>query len=256
MKPLDLSFLLLLTLTAGNAYTQERKKITDESGTKYSPISETYYVLTSDPGIKDGPYQMTLRDKLILTGLYDHGQKDSLWEAYTNLQNFHILISKKWYAQGKMTGKWEMFTQQGKPEYSYDFTTGTLTYPEGHKDKADTGTLIYQTAAGDWTRGHLDKNLIPLYSSGEWLSYLNRSFRYPDDAVNNEIQGTVVISMTVNEEGQATNYSVFKSAAPVLDKEALRVISAFQHQFVPAEKDGKKVKVLYLQPLAFKLEKG
>jgi TonB family protein len=211
-------------------------------------------VLKSDPGIKDGPYRMMFRDKLILTGFYNHGQKDSLWEAYTNLQSLHILISKKWYTQGKMTGKWEMFNSQGKPEHSYDFTTGTLISPEGHK--ADTSTLIYQDAAGNWTRALLDKNPVPLYSSGEWLSYLNRSFRYPDEAVNNEIQGTVVISMTVDEEGHATNYSVFKSAAPVLDKEALRVISEFQHLFVPAEKDGRKVKVLYLQPLAFRMEKG
>jgi len=254
MKPLNLPFLLLLILTAGTGFTQERKKVTDESGTKYSRITETYYVLKADPGVKDGPYQMTLRDKPILTGFYDHGKKDSLWEAYTNLQLLHILLSKKWYTKGKMTGKWEMFDQQGKPEYSYDFTSGTLTYPEGHK--ADTSTLIYQTAAGDWTRARLDKNPIPLYSSGDWLSYLNRNFRYPDEAVNNEIQGTVVISMTVDEEGHATNYTVFKSAAPVLDKEALRVISEFQHQFVPAEKDGKKVKVLYFQPLKFQMEKG
>jgi TonB family protein len=254
MRPLNPSFLLLLMLTASTAMSQERKKVTEESGTKGSGTSEVYYVLKSDPGIKDGPYQVMFRDKLILSGFYDHGQKDSLWEAYTNLQSFHILISKKWYAQGKMTGKWEMFNQQGKPEHSYDFSTGALIYPEGHK--ADTSTFIYQTATGDWSRARLDKNPVPLYSSGEWLSYLNRSFRYPDDAVNNEIQGAVVISMTVDEEGHATNYTVFKSAAPVLDKEALQVISEFQHLFVPAEKDGKKVKVLFLQTLMFKLEKG
>jgi TonB family protein len=251
MKPLNLSFLLLLTVTAGNAFAQERKKVTDESGTKYSRINETYYVLTSDPGTKDGPYQMTLRNKLILTGLYDHGQKDSLWEAYNNA---NILISKKWYAQGKMTGKWEMFDWKGEPEYSYDFTTGTLTYPEGHK--ADTTTFFYLTAAGDWARTRLDKNPIPLYGSGEWLTYLVRNFRYPDDAVNNEIQGTVVISMIIDEEGHASNYSVFKSAVPVLDKEALRVVAEFQHLFVPAEKDGKNVKSLFLRPVTFKLEKG
>ena len=250
MKPLNLSFLLLLTVTAGTAFTQERKKVTDESGTKYARISETYYVLKSDPGTKDGPYQMTLRDKLILTGFFDHGQKDSLWEAYNNA---HILVSKKWYARGKTTGKWEMFNWKGEPEYSYDFTTGTLTYPEDHK--ADTATFFYLTASGEWTRTQLDKDPIPLYSSGEWLFYLLHNFRYPDDAVNNEIQGTVVIGITVDEEGLATNYAVFKSAVPVLDKEALRVVSTFQHLFVPAEKDGKKVKSLFLRPVRFKLEK-
>jgi hypothetical protein len=91
-----------------------------------------------------------------------------------------------------MTGKWEMFNWKGEPDYTYDFTTGSIAYIAPHK--ADTATYIYQTPAGDWVRS-------------------------------------------------------------TLDQEALRVVSSFEHQFIPAEKGGKKVKPLFLQPMVFKLEK-
>jgi len=253
MSPRNLPFLLLI-LAATTAWSQERKKLTNESGDKYSRTVETWYVLKTDPEVKDGPYKKAYNGKVILTGFYTHGQKDSVWEDYASNMFKRTLVTRKKYTQGKMTGKWEIFNWKGEPEYTYDFNNGVLTYPENHK--ADTTTFFYMTATGDWVRTSLDKNPIPLYGSGEWLSYLNRSFRYPDDAVNNEIQGTVIISMIVDEKGNASDYAVFKSVAPSLDQEALRVVSSFEHRFVPAEKDGKKVKSLYLRTVTFKLEKG
>src|SRR5882757_9454065 len=32
-----------------------------------------------------------------------------------------------------------------------------------------------------------------------WLRYLNKNFRYPDDAVNNEVQGTVIVQFIVDK---------------------------------------------------------
>ena len=95
---------------------------------------------------------------------------------------------------------------------------------------------------------------VPLYGPGEWLSYLNSNLRYPDEAVNNGLQGKVIISMVVNEDGHPSDYAVFQKVAPSLDQEALRVVSSYEHLFIPAEKDGKKVKSLYMSPIIFKME--
>lgn len=109
-------FLLpVFLLTAGAAYPQERKKITDRSGTKYVKDVETYYVLKAEPGTKDGPYQKTRNGKLIISGFYDHGQKDSLWEMYAYSVSGQLPISKKRYMKGKPGGKWEFYDQKGMP---------------------------------------------------------------------------------------------------------------------------------------------
>lgn len=256
MRPYSLPFLLLVLLTTNTVRSQEREEVTNESGSVSPRIKEIYFVLKSDKSVKDGPYQQFWNDKLILTGFYNNGQKDSVWESYST---WHILLARKWYAQGKMTGKWEFFDLGRALAYSYDFVTGKTTYPENSKQgkalQRDTTTYFYQTSSGDWVRGKLDKDPLPLFGPAEWLNYLNNSFRYPDEAVDKEQQGTVLISMVVDENGQVSNYAVSQKAAPSLDQEALRVVSSYERLYIPGEKDGKKVKTLFLQPIIFKMQK-
>lgn len=255
MKRHHLNLLLLSILLSTSTFSQDRKKITNSIGDKYALTKETYYVLKSDNTIKDGPYQLVQRDLLTQSGTYTNGQKDSIWEyyAYDRLKN-QIVLSRKWYAQGQKTGKWEFFNLDGNKEAAYDFTTDQVTYPPS--SQRDTTTYYYQTSSGDWVRGNLDTNPIKLYGSAEWQRYLNRNFRYPNEAVEKELMGIVLISIMVDENGEPSNFAVFQKAAPSLDKEALRVVSAYDHAFTPAIKDGKKVKSLYIIPITFKLERG
>jgi len=248
MRPYILS-VLLLALTS-TAFSQQRKKVTDMSGDKHHKIKEVYFVLRSDNTVRDGSYQQFRNDKLIVSGYYRNGQKDSVWEAYSNTQ---AILSRKWYDHGRMTGKWEFFNGNGETSYTYDFGTSKVTYLSG-SPRSDTSTCFYRNDAGEWIRGRLDQAAVPLFSPGEWLSYLNDNFRYPDEAVDKNLQGKVIISMIVDENGQVSDYAVSTSAAPSLDKEALRVVSSHENIFAPAQKDGKKVRSICFQPLIFKLE--
>ncbi|HVU57321.1 MAG TPA: energy transducer TonB [Puia sp.] len=248
MRPFYLCFLLFLTATAV-ASAQERKLITSQSGDRYRRVKEVYFVLRSDNSIKDGPYQQWLNDKLEISGHYKNGQKDSVWEIY----NRQILQTRKHYDHGKMVGKWEFYTWQGEPFYTYDFATDKACYPAG-PIASDTATHFYLNEAGQWVRGRLDQDIIPLFSPGEWLNFLNRNLKFPDAAVINNEQGRVVISMLVDENGQASDYAVYTSVSRSLDKEALRVVSAHDNLFAPAQKNGKKIRSIYLQPIIFKME--
>jgi len=248
MRPYNLSLLLLLIATS--AFSQQRKKVTDMPGDKHHKIKEVYYVLRSDNTVRDGPYQQLRNDRLTVSGYYKNGQKDSVWEMYSNTQ---AILSRKWYDHGRMTGKWEFFNSNGEISYTYDFATSKVTYTSA-QPRSDTATCIYRNDAGEWVRGHLDQPAVPLFGPAEWLSYLNDNFRYPDEAVEKHLQGKVVISMVVDENGQVSDYAVSTSAAPSLDKEALRVVSSHENLFAPAQKDGKKVRSVVFQPLVFKLE--
>jgi len=66
--------------------------------------------------------------------------------------------------------------------------------------------------------------------------------RYPDEGLNKNLQGEVVISITVDEKGAITNYDLVKTAYPCLDQEALRIIKPYPFEVIPAENDGKKIK--------------
>jgi TonB family protein len=251
-KPLPI-LLLLFILPHANLSAQEREQITHTSGPKNAKTGEVYDVLKEDTTIKDGQYQLLRGGKIILTGHYDHGQKDSVWESYGA---WHKLISRRWYAKGQRNGQWEFFGYQGEPEWSYDFTTNKATVQRLVQPFSDPSACYYPSDSGAWVNTQPDKPLIVLSGSGEWLIFLNRTLRYPDEAVNKNLMGDVLISVNVDETGAITDFGIAKSAAPSLDAEALRIVKLYPFEFIPAEKVGKKIKAQLRVPVRFKLENG
>ena len=89
-----------------------------------------------------------------------------------------------------------------------------------------------------------------------WLRYLNKNLRYPDDAVNNEIQGAVVVQFIVDRDGTVSNVEVLSGPANGgLREEAIRVIKK-SGKWTPAIQNGHQVKSYKKQPIVFKLEGG
>jgi periplasmic protein TonB len=87
-----------------------------------------------------------------------------------------------------------------------------------------------------------------------WLRYLNKNLRYPDDAVNNEIQGTVIVQFIVDKEGNVSDVQPISGPENGgLREEAVRVIKK-SGKWTPAVQNGRQVKSYKKQPIVFKLE--
>ncbi|HVS98631.1 MAG TPA: TonB family protein [Puia sp.] len=86
-----------------------------------------------------------------------------------------------------------------------------------------------------------------------WLRYLNKNFRYPEDALNNEVQGTVVVEFIVDKEGSVSDVqAVSGPTTGGLREEAMRVIRQ-SGKWTPAIQNGRKVKSYKKQPIIFEL---
>ncbi|MBE7170128.1 MAG: energy transducer TonB [Williamsia sp.] len=86
-----------------------------------------------------------------------------------------------------------------------------------------------------------------------WLAYLNRTFSYPQEAVRNGIQGTVIVQFIVDDQGKVSDIEVV--SGPVsggLREEAIRVIRK-SGKWEPAIWNGYKVTSYKKQPLIFRL---
>ena len=57
-------------------------------------------------------------------------------------------------------------------------------------------------------------------------SFIRQNLQYPTDAKAGKKQGRVVVSFTINKEGQVGAVHVFKPLYPSLDKEAIRLIQS------------------------------
>ena len=84
------------------------------------------------------------------------------------------------------------------------------------------------------------------------MEFLRENVKYPPEAAKAGIQGKVLVSFIVNEDGTISDVSVRNSVNPLLDAEAKRVVSIMP-RWIPGEHNGKKVRVVYLLPVTFRL---
>ncbi|HVM88964.1 MAG TPA: TonB family protein [Puia sp.] len=87
-----------------------------------------------------------------------------------------------------------------------------------------------------------------------WARYLNKTLHYPDDAINNEIQGTVIVQFIVDKEGNVSDVQAVSGPTDGgLRDEAVRVIKR-SGKWTPAVQNGRQVKSYKKQPIVFKLD--
>ena len=85
------------------------------------------------------------------------------------------------------------------------------------------------------------------------LTAIMQLVSYPESAMQNGIEGKVVLSIVVDTAGQVKSIKVLESARNDLDKSAVKAIE--QSQWIPAQKDGKPVEAGVIVPIQFKLDK-
>ncbi len=97
---------------------------------------------------------------------------------------------------------------------------------------------------------------MPAYPGGEkeLVKYLLSHLIYPSAAKNNKIEGKVLCSCVINENGKVTDVRVVKSVDPDLDYEAKRVIENMPN-WTPGKQNGKACRVKYSLPIVFRLAK-
>ncbi len=81
---------------------------------------------------------------------------------------------------------------------------------------------------------------------------IQRLIQYPESAKNNGIQGTVVISAEIDENGNVTNTKILEGIYPECDEVAVNAIK--QVKFNPAIRNSLPVKSEVVIPVSFKLE--
>ena len=82
--------------------------------------------------------------------------------------------------------------------------------------------------------------------------YYERNLRDPEVAIENGIQGRVIVQFIVNTDGSISDATVIRSVDPACDEEALRVINSMPH-WTPGQTNGKNVRVRYTLPVTFRL---
>lgn len=96
---------------------------------------------------------------------------------------------------------------------------------------------------------------MPQFPGGdaELMKHIQKNLKYPPVAMENNIQGRVVVQFVVTKTGKIGEVKVVRSKDPDLDKEAVRVVKTLP-DFIPGKMNGQAVGVWYTLPITFKLQ--
>ena len=96
----------------------------------------------------------------------------------------------------------------------------------------------------------------PSFNGGdanEFSKWVNSRLVYPEKARELGLQGRVTLQFTIGTDGRVSAVKVLKGADPLLDEEAVRVVSS-SPQWTPGKQRDRAVKVSYTFPVIFRLK--
>ncbi len=95
---------------------------------------------------------------------------------------------------------------------------------------------------------------LPEYSGGPQAlnAFVYSTMKYPTIALENGIQGKVMVSFVVSNTGEIINVKVKSGVDAFLDKEAMRIVKSMP-RWIPGKQNGEGVNVPYQIPINFSL---
>jgi|APHig6443717497_1056834.scaffolds.fasta_scaffold16648_3 protein TonB len=97
---------------------------------------------------------------------------------------------------------------------------------------------------------------MPEFPGGQLslLKWIANHIKYPEEAVQNEVEGRVFVQFVVDKDGGISNALVSRGVDTAIDNEALRVVNSLP-TWKPGKQRGKPVRVAYTVPIKFELKK-
>lgn len=145
----------------------------------------------------------------------------------------------------KSSPDWTPATKEGTP------TKATLTCPVVFRLAGDGAQAKPRDKEVDL--GPSPMEVKPRFGEGgieDFSKWVNDNLNYPEEAVAKKLQGRIVTSFAIDEQGHVTDAKVIRGIDPLLDAEVLRVLNS-SPDWTPGMQDGKPVKVTFIFPVIF-----
>lgn len=104
--------------------------------------------------------------------------------------------------------------------------------------------------------GHPEKVDIPAEFPGginKARQFIANNIKYPDEAVENGVNGTVQVKFTIELDGSISNITILRKLGYGCDEEVIRVLKRMP-KWSPAQLNGKNVRSYFTMPVSFRTE--
>lgn len=171
---------------------------------------------------------------------YKKGKKDGLRIRYNKSL---VPFSKETYKKGKLDGI----------SYWYHPNSNISSKEIYRKNKRQEFTFYDES--GVELKGDYPYEQMPEYPNGfkeGLMKDIKENTRYPQSAVDNNVQGRVLIKFVIDRDGFVTEVENKNDVHWILNKEAIRVVKSLK-RWSPGKRHNLPVRVQYTIPVNFKI---
>lgn len=138
-------------------------------------------------------------------------------------------------------------------DYEVDFNAKSYKrYWKRHQRLSAPLTLEADTSYKIYDYKQLEEVAKPYFADGSNMAnYIFHNLKFPAEAKEREIQGTVRLSFVVETDGNVSNIVIVNSVGGGCDNEAVRLLQ--ETIWIPAEKNGKYVRSNNMQDITFSI---
>lgn len=130
--------------------------------------------------------------------------------------------------------------QRGRVHWSYHQPETDIMDPIAMPDVVEKNEILDAAAVEEQ----------PVFPGGQeaMFTYIAKQLKYPDDAMDERVQGKVFIEFVVGADGMVTDVTVRRGVNSSLDREAVRVVKSMP-KWKPGMQNGRPVAVRYTLPI-------
>lgn len=151
-------------------------------------------------------------------------------------------ISENWYVNNKKEGAFAKYRKNGTIASKGNYKNDSLV------------DYVFFNEREEKLKGDFPFMVEPVYPGGmnELFKDLTNNLKYPTVAIDNNLQGKVLVSFIIEKDGSISNVYAKNHIHRVLDDEAIRVVKSLK-KWAPGMEGNLPVRVVYNLPVRFKL---
>ena len=269
------ALVVVLFVTGASAKAQEHKvKYFSKSGVKEVSAPEGHFFeIVEENGTGGGTRTRFLVEDSTKVQQFTYSDLDG-GEYETGIKEGPYY---EWHKNGKLKTQATYSNDKLSGEYKSWYESGELRYQKKYRDYILQDTLVAYYETGDIRRTEVYNNgkmisgklfdeaggemdffpmeQLPEFPGGEYkmLNWLSRNIKYPKSMRKEKVQGLVVLTFVVKEDGSISEAEVVRELHPAADAEALRMISSMP-TWKPGLQEGKPANVRYTLPIRYSFD--
>jgi TonB family protein len=141
------------------------------------------------------------------------------------------------------------------------YSTFTITSPDPSRKYSESKNLVVVTGYAPREKDE-DSVLLVVEQNPEFqgglnglLNFLSKNIKYPKEAIEKGIQGTVFVQFIVGSDGKIRHAKILRGISNGCDEEALRVVNMMP-DWKPGMQNNKRVNTMFQIPVKFQLSSG